>query len=145
VPGLFSYNERVTLAGCWEHGYFAFVAVGAYNVGSIGLDAVPVQLHYLLLAFASLTGCQQQTLKTNGALLEEEGYCDLYNLPAPVAMTKGDHVGGFRLGSSIVLVFEAPADAQFVVAPGQKLKVGQPLLELAPRSAESPVTEAAAA
>ena len=44
VPGLFNYNERVTVAGQWAHGFFAFVAVGAYNVGSIGLDALPVRV-----------------------------------------------------------------------------------------------------
>ena len=37
MPGLFTLNERVLLFGQWEHGFFSFAAVGAYNVGSISL------------------------------------------------------------------------------------------------------------
>lgn len=37
MPGLFTLNERVLLLGQWEHGFFSFAAVGAYNVGSISL------------------------------------------------------------------------------------------------------------
>ena len=36
-------------------------------------------------------------------------------------------MGRFELGSSLVLVFTAPKDFQFVVQPGQKLNYGQPL------------------
>ncbi len=37
MPGLFALNERVVLSGQWNHGFFSFAAVGAYNVGSIQL------------------------------------------------------------------------------------------------------------
>lgn len=44
-----------------------------------------------------------------------------------LAMKKGDRVGNFNLGSSVVLVFEAPKDFEFAVEPGQIIKHGQPL------------------
>jgi phosphatidylserine decarboxylase len=40
-------------------------------------------------------------------------------------------MGGFRLGSTVVLVFEAPSDFEFTVHPGQKVKVGERLGDVA--------------
>lgn len=39
----------------------------------------------------------------------------------------GDEVGGFSLGSTVVLVFEAPASFQFKIHEGQTIKMGQAL------------------
>lgn len=40
---------------------------------------------------------------------------------------KGDRIGNFNLGSSIVLIFEAPNNFKFVVDKGQRIKYGEPL------------------
>ena len=42
-------------------------------------------------------------------------------------LTTGEEVGGFLLGSTIVLVFEAPESFTFDVQPGEKVRVGQAL------------------
>ena len=44
MPGLFALNERAVLLGHWEHGFFSFAAVGAYNVGSIRLEVDKVDI-----------------------------------------------------------------------------------------------------
>ena len=46
---------------------------------------------------------------------------------AGLNMRKGDRLGHFSLGSSVVLVFEAPEGFQFQVEAGQSVKYGQPL------------------
>lgn len=42
---------------------------------------------------------------------------------------KGELFGEFRMGSTIVLLFEAPKDFSFSLAPGQSIKVGEPLTD----------------
>ena len=42
-----------------------------------------------------------------------------------MAMKKGDYVGAFNLGSTIVLIFEAPEEFSFTVQTNQKIKFGQ--------------------
>jgi phosphatidylserine decarboxylase len=42
-------------------------------------------------------------------------------------LVPAQEMGGFKLGSTVVLVFEAPDDFEFGVRPGQKVKVGQKL------------------
>lgn len=42
-------------------------------------------------------------------------------------LPKGKQMGGFRLGSTVVLAFEAPKSFQFTVEKGQHVKVGEVL------------------
>lgn len=44
-----------------------------------------------------------------------------------VALQRGEAVGEFNLGSTIVLLFEAPADFTFDLEPGQRIRVGEGL------------------
>lgn len=45
-----------------------------------------------------------------------------------ISFDKGELVGGFKLGSTVVLVFDCDADYQWKVKPNEKVRVGQALL-----------------
>lgn len=111
VPGLFCLNERALYVGSWEHGFFGFAAVGATNVGSVQMFI-------------------DEKLRTNRWHGVEMGAhksckCDEIALPKDLKLSKGQLLGQFNMGSTIVLVFEAPKNFQFSLEAGQTIKVGQ--------------------
>ena len=137
MPGLFALNERILLAGVWPHGLFTFTAVGAYNVGSIALCLEEVKVeedvrvsHHCHFTCHVLPG-SPQNLQTNKRGRYQFGSFSDTPLSAGgdegVALSRGDRVGVFKLGSSVVLLFEAPRGFTFVVKPGQRVFHGQPL------------------
>ncbi|KAJ3411627.1 phosphatidylserine decarboxylase 1 [Chytridiales sp. JEL 0842] len=108
IRNLFILNERVSLTGTWKHGYFAYIPVGATNVGSIKINFDPelkTNIPYHVVP---------QPLGTYS-----ERHFDNLNLK------QGDEMGGFRFGSTVVLVFEAPEKFEFKLEKGQKVKVGE--------------------
>eukprot|EP01128_Nolandella_sp_AFSM9_P007683 TRINITY_DN4285_c0_g1_i1.p1 TRINITY_DN4285_c0_g1~~TRINITY_DN4285_c0_g1_i1.p1 ORF type:complete len:540 (-),score=110.92 TRINITY_DN4285_c0_g1_i1:107-1648(-) len=107
VRNLFAINERVLLEGEWEHGYFGFCPVGAYNVGSIEFDFDP---HFH-------TNIKGESAKAPATRLQ---------FPEEVKFDKGNSIGAFNLGSSIVMLFEAPP-FEFTIKPGDVVTLGQPI------------------
>ncbi|XP_066583317.1 phosphatidylserine decarboxylase proenzyme, mitochondrial isoform X2 [Prorops nasuta] len=107
IPDLFSLNERVVYIGKWLGGFMAYAAVGATNVGSI-------RVYF------------DKDLSTNTIKWPLAKHWEDEKLASP-EVRKGDLFGEFRMGSTIVLLFEAPADFQFCLQPGQQIKVGQAL------------------
>lgn len=118
LSGLFVLNERVALLGRWRHGFFSMTPVGATNVGSI-------KVHF------------DKDLKTNDPhhkhrnvdkpVCYEATYANASKLLGGYPLEKGQQMGGFELGSTVVLVFEAPKKFRFNVKEGQHVKVGEPL------------------
>ncbi|XP_061656676.1 phosphatidylserine decarboxylase proenzyme, mitochondrial isoform X2 [Syngnathoides biaculeatus] len=113
VKDLFCLNERVALSGRWRHGFFSFTAVGATNVGSI-------RIYF------------DRELRTNAPHDKKGGFRDLRYAEAEpaeggVALQRGEAVGEFNLGSTVVVLFEAPKSFAFSVEPGQTVRVGEGL------------------
>ena len=115
LADVFVLNERVALLGRWRYGFFGMVPVGATNVGSIRINF-------------------DQALRTNATparsrppvgTFEEAVYTAASPVLRGQPLAKAEEMGGFCLGSTIVLVFEAPRDFEFVVRAGQRIKVGE--------------------
>lgn len=110
LPGLFTLNERVVLLGRWRWGFFSFTPVGATNVGSIRINFDSE------LRTNSLTTDTAADRAAEEAAARGEPYCgfveatygEASKLLGGHALRRGEEMGGFQLGSSIVLVFEAP-------------------------------------
>ncbi|GAA5884019.1 hypothetical protein JCM3774_001192 [Rhodotorula dairenensis] len=114
LADLFVLNERVAMLGRWRYGFFSMIPVGATNVGSIRVNF-------------------DSSLRTNSPLrpvvpgtFSEATYAKASTMLGGQPLRAGDEVGGFWLGSTIVLVFEAP-EFHFNIHNGQKLKVGEAL------------------
>jgi phosphatidylserine decarboxylase len=95
------------------------IPVGATNVGSIHVNF-------------------DKDLRTNNLLREkpdgsyaEATYTNSSKLLNGHALHKGEEMGGFSLGSTVILVFEAPkSSVEFCVEEKGKVQVGQPLFRV---------------
>lgn len=110
LPGLFTLNERVVLLGRWKYGFFGYVPVGATNVGSIVIN-FDRELRTNSLLTDTLADKAAEEASERGE--PYSGYAEAtYTSASPVlgghALGKGEEMGGFQLGSTIVMVFEAP-------------------------------------
>ncbi|XP_061590580.1 phosphatidylserine decarboxylase proenzyme, mitochondrial isoform X4 [Cololabis saira] len=119
VKELFCLNERVVLSGQWHHGFFSFTAVGATNVGSIRLY-FDQELHTNTPRYSKGSFHDRSYISVGDQALKVAG-------DGGVALQKGEAVGEFNLGSTIVLLFEAPRDFTFNLQPGQRIRVGEGL------------------
>ncbi|KAI8801750.1 phosphatidylserine decarboxylase-domain-containing protein [Cladochytrium replicatum] len=128
LGNLFVLNERVVLLGNWQHGFFSMIPVGATNVGSIKINfdgkvktnvakrKSPVPIGTCIeTSYANLT---TPLTTASGALITPT--------KKGIPLNVGEEVGGFRLGSTVVVLFEAPADTfRFTIREGQKIKLGE--------------------
>lgn len=111
VEGLYTENERIAMIGNWEHGMLSMTAVGAAGRGSITLEVNSSE--------ESFRPKLQLIRKSVASTLKYE---------TVQTMLPGDPIGGFVLGSAIVLLFEAPEESfSFHVKPGDRVRLGQTL------------------
>lgn len=115
-PNLFVLNERVALLGHWKHGFFSMTAVGATNVGSIKLS----------FDKELVTNVRRKKHNEPHSCYEAT-YQNASKILGGMPLIKGEEMGGFMLGSTVVLCFEAPRGFQFDVKVGDKVKLGQAL------------------
>ncbi|KAI1266703.1 phosphatidylserine decarboxylase [Xylariaceae sp. FL1019] len=137
LPGLFTLNERVVLLGRWRWGFFSYVPVGATNVGSIAVKFdKELRTNSLLTDTAADRAADEAAARGEPySGFAEATYADASPVLGGHALRRGDEMGGFRLGSTIVLVFEAPVAENlnakggfaWAVEKGQKVKMGQAL------------------
>ncbi|CAJ2508259.1 Uu.00g094450.m01.CDS01 [Anthostomella pinea] len=139
LPGLFTLNERVVLLGRWRWGFFSYVPVGATNVGSIQVKFDrELRTNSLLTDTAADRAAEEASARGEPfSGFAEATYAGASAVLGGHALRRGDEMGGFKLGSTIVLVFEAPlADGQpgdaergfhWAVEKGQTVKMGQAL------------------
>ncbi|SPO27127.1 related to PSD1 - phosphatidylserine decarboxylase 1 [Ustilago trichophora] len=124
LANLFVLNERVALLGRWRHGFFGMVPVGATNVGSIRIN------------FDKALRTNVRMQRYLAGTYSEASYSGASKLLGGQPLAAGDEMGGFLLGSTIVLVFEAPNDFRFDLKPDQKVKVGERLGDIRPPTPE---------
>ena len=110
LPGLFTLNERVVLLGRWRWGFFSFTPVGATNVGSIKVNFDRELRTNSLTTDTAADRAAEEAKERREPFsgFSEATYAEASNILGGHALRRGEEMGGFQLGSSIVLVFEAP-------------------------------------
>jgi len=102
LPNLFARNERVIAQFETEHGLMALVLVGAMNVAAIetvwdGLITPPQQ-----------------------AAMSSKDYSD-----QDIQLAKGEEMGRFNMGSTIIVLLENPAAWRVDMQAGDAVRMGQ--------------------
>lgn len=145
MPGLFTLNERVVLLGRWRWGFFSYTPVGATNVGSIKINFDrELRTNSLTTDTAADRAAEQAAARGEPySGFAEASYSAASSVLGGHSLKRGEEMGGFQLGSTIVLVFEAPKGLRpsldegykgernggFVwnIEQGMKVKVGEAL------------------
>lgn len=106
------------------------MVVGTSNRGS-GWDSKHMWGDTVHLVAPLTPSLSPQDLHTNSPRHSKGSYNDFsfvtHTNREGVPMRKGEHLGEFNLGSTIVLIFEAPKDFNFQLKTGQKIRFGEAL------------------
>ncbi|KAH7406829.1 phosphatidylserine decarboxylase-domain-containing protein [Phaeosphaeria sp. MPI-PUGE-AT-0046c] len=145
MPGLFTLNERVVLLGRWRWGFFSYTPVGATNVGSIKINFDrELRTNSLTTDTAADRAAEEAAARGEPySGFAEASYTSASRVLGGHSLKRGEEMGGFQLGSTIVLVFEAPKGIRpsldegyagyrqggfkWNIEQGSKVKVGEAL------------------
>ncbi|KAF2124783.1 phosphatidylserine decarboxylase [Dothidotthia symphoricarpi CBS 119687] len=145
MPGLFTLNERVVLLGRWRWGFFSYTPVGATNVGSIKINFDrELRTNSLTTDTAADRAAEEAAARGEPySGFAEASYGSASRFLGGQPLKRGEEMGGFQLGSTIVMVFEAPKGEgpspgeglqgerhggfKWNIAQGMKVKVGEAL------------------
>ncbi|KAI5310390.1 phosphatidylserine decarboxylase 1, partial [Ascosphaera atra] len=138
LPGLFTLNERIALLGRWRWGFFSMTPVGATNVGSIKINFDAELRTNSVLSDKAADRAAALAAKRGEEYhgFSEATYRHASQALAGHALQRGEEMGGFQLGSTIVLVFEAPKGKgdgsgwNWKINKEQRVKVGEALGEV---------------
>ncbi|KAE8647900.1 hypothetical protein Csa_000376 [Cucumis sativus] len=122
IRNLYVENERVVLEGLWQEGYMAIAAIGATNIGSVEVFIEP-------------------ELRTNKPKRRKSLHSDppeerVYEPEGVgIMLKKGDEMAAFNMGSTVVLIFQAPvsnlhdsrSEFKFSIKRGDRVRAGEAL------------------
>ena len=113
VPGVFARNERLVLLFEGPVGPFAVIFVGALNVGSMA------------------------TVWHGDVTPRRPRVVTALPLPAEAKrfLARGEEVGRFNMGSTVVLLFGPQLEQLEQIAPGATMRLGQRLGQVGPKPA----------
>jgi phosphatidylserine decarboxylase len=137
----------VVLLGRWRWGFFAYTPVGATNVGSVVINFdKELRTNSLTTDTAADRAAEEASARgEHWSGFVEATYANASHVLSGQALKRGEEMGGFQLGSTIVMVFEAPKGRRvssfdegyrrkggfdWKIEKGQKVKVGQALGEV---------------
>lgn len=134
---VFKNNERVNIFGEWNSGDFFFTSfVGALNVGSIVLDfdadvvtncSMPRDPYYTDLAYRSdMSSPLSNYLTASSSISKTEAITE--EPKGTVRFSKGQMTGRFEMGSTIVLIYEAPKSTKTLISEGEAVRLGQEIV-----------------
>lgn len=142
LDDLFSVNERVVLSGTYGEGSLFGTVYGEASL----FGTAKKQMHYAAVAAYNVGGIwmqfdktlkdgDDQSLTSNDPAKKEMFYDTKKTYDAlketkteDVTFGKGELVGGFKFGSTIVMVFDTDEGDEWAVKEGDRIHMGEPLL-----------------
>lgn len=116
LPNLFARNERVIAQFDTDQGLMALVLVGAMNVA-----AIETVWHGLV------TPPQQSTINHIDYRTDVQ---DTQSINSAVTLSKGEELGRFNMGSTIIVLLEHAAVWRVDMQPGDSVRMGQFLAQV---------------